>query len=239
MQKKLILFVIICQLFSLRALAQNADIIYLNNGNTVKGKVVSETINYIRIALSNGDTLQYTKQEVRQVDKNTTTIRKPEVPENSYRDLNAKDKGWWCSAELSGGGTLLFKTHNMGFLSVAFINGYRFNEFIKIGVGIDIRAYLANKNLRYKKNPWSFPVYVNARGNILSQKSRMCVPYWSFDAGFCIADGFFFSPTLGARIGENRNALLLGVGFLGQSLQDSPNTHNFYGFLVGRIAYEF
>ena len=49
-------------------------------------------------------------------------------------------------------------------------------------------------------------IFVNARGNFISQEVREIVPYWSVDIGGAIRDGFMFTPSFGCRIGEQRSA---------------------------------
>ena len=108
-----------------------------------------------------------------------------------------------------------------------FVNGYRFSEFLKVGVGISPRVGLS-----------TIPIYVQARGNLISQEDTMFAFFWNADLGYTINSGIYASPSVGMKFGGIRHNFLIGIqySFEGQKpkLLDQPM------HLVGlRIGYEF
>ncbi|MBO6170417.1 MAG: hypothetical protein J6O51_10710 [Bacteroidales bacterium] len=147
----------------------------------------------------------------------------PEVPNRAkYIDFPSLDRGLWFATQLTPG-------YNMtqGFFAQAdLIAGYRFGEFIKVGAGL---------SPRYGAAGFALPIYLDARGNIISQESRMAVPYWNLDAGYTIKQGLYLSPTIGVRVGEPRNNFLAGATYILQQLGPGVFSH-----AIGiRLGYEF
>ncbi len=170
-------------------------------------------------------------------------VRLPNEPKQpSYHDYSLDDSGSWCAIEATGSSTIILDKRNAQRVSFAFSGGYRFNEYFRLGCGIGGACYVNGNNvLRKDKNEFTMPIFIDLRGNILSQQIREVVPYWSVDIGSYLGDGFFFSPTLGMRIGQFRNALLLGLNYnIGEvkrnkHIYPSGATH----FLGLKIGYEF
>lgn len=204
-------------LFATMAMAE--DVIYLNNGKIIKGTVTKDDGTTVEVQ-SNGTTLQYKKLEIRKIDKATSAVVVPETPKRApYIDYDTQKKGWWCAVEIMGGGTVdvNYDPHfyNIG---LSFINGYRFNQFIRIGIGLAFRYYIPAINKDYQvydkipglyepKNanfevedtregsqykyhgaPWAIPLFIDIRGNLISNDTRMCVPYWAFDIGYSFSN---------------------------------------------------
>ena len=83
-----------------------------------------------------------------------------------------------------------------------------------MGAGLGAKYYFNhNSRRRGTANSCTFPLFFNARGNFLSQADRSMVPYWSVNVGGVVGDGFFLSPTIGLRFGEQRNSWLLGLSY--------------------------
>ncbi|MEG1574435.1 MAG: hypothetical protein RR293_02815 [Bacteroidales bacterium] len=241
--KKILLSMLFCMAFVPCVMSQ--DVVYLNNGRAIKGEIIQNDNFIVKIRLADGEELQYKKVEVRTVMQNSDVVAPKEPQQSKFNDLSNNNKGWWCSAEAFGGGTLYSNTpSNMGFMEFSFVNGYRFNEFIKIGVGLGVRGYIGQSNDDQRSNisKMSFPVYLDVRGNFISQHSRMFSPYWSLDIGYSINDNFFFAPTLGMRIGGLRHSFLFGISYMGQILnktEDGYKSSVYTDFICGRLAYEF
>lgn len=194
------------------------DVVYLNNGRVVKGTVTKDDYNIVEIE-SNGNILQYKKLEVRKIDKGTTTVVVPETPKRAaYIDYETQKKGWWCSVEVMGGGTVDVNYNpSLYNIGISFINGYRFNQFIQIGIGLGFRYYLPSTNIqnqtyyginglyepkhqqytqtdingnKYVGAPWSIPLFIDLRGNLISNDTRTVVPYWAFDFGYSFSNNY-------------------------------------------------
>lgn len=165
-------------------------------------------------------------------------IRMPEEPVKSL-NIAESNSGYWCSVEFNGGSTLMENHKNVALINVSFANGYRFNQWIKVGVGIGAMYYPNNGNVRNTDYHLSMPLFFNARGNILSDDFRSAVPYWAVNIGTSIPDGFFLTPTVGYRIGEKRSAFLVGVSYTLRHLKALPEyTSDFSGAMV-KLGYEF
>ena len=168
-------------------------------------------------------------------------VRLPELPNNRthYTDYNDKESGYWGSISANTSSTLMFKRKNMQNVGADWVNGYRFNEFLRVGLGVGLRYYVNNDHVRRSDIAWSFPIYVDVRGNIISQQDRGAVPYWSVDLGGEIRGGLYFSPTLGYRFGTQRGSLLLGVSYtLWQADTWKKDNESISGVSL-KVGYEF
>jgi len=163
------------------------------------------------------------------------------MPEEPVKNMNIAENnsGYWCSIELNGGSTLMENHKNVALVNAEFTNGYRFSQWLKVGAGIGVMYYPNNDNVRDSKNHLSMPLFINARGNILSEEIRRTLPYWSVNLGTSIPDGFFFTPTVGLRVGEKRSAFLVGVSYTLRHLKTEPGSMNNYSGAMVKVGYEF
>lgn len=220
------------------------DVIYLNNGNVVKGKVINDK-DEITIQMPSGETLSYKKTEVRDIQIGKTQVTVPETPQRpKYVDYSSNDKGWWCAAESWATGSFYRTSKNLWGISLNFINGYRFSEYLKVGVGVGVRGYFTNDELfrkeilekRQKRAMICAPIFVDARGNFMTQQTRMCVPFWNASVGYAILDQFFYTAGLGIRVGQKRNDFVFSINYQGQLL---PYDNTYVNGISFRIGYEF
>ncbi len=253
-------------LVPLFALAQQAnDVIYLNNGNIVKGEILSSDKTKVTMRTTTGSTYTYNRVEIRRIDNGEQVENMPSAPESRYRDYSSSTKGFWAAAELAGG---LSIDHDSAIkatypVDLHFTFGYRFSEFLQVGVGVGFRHYFDGKMARCyidgkqeredflagKCKPedyqWAFPIYANVRGLFLSGQSRSVVPYWSVEAGHAINDGFMASPTLGLRIGDmERHHFLVGLSYTAQYTRLWGKADHSYKFgclhvLQLKLGYQF
>lgn len=224
---KRLLWILALSLAPLFALAQQArDVIYLNNGNTVAGTIVSSDNLSVTVRTASGEALTYRRGEIRKIDGGEELERMPQAPRSHYRDYTEAKKGFWAAVELGGGVSVDHDSSvdTTGPVDLTFTFGYRFSEFLQVGVGAGFRYYIENANARvycsggkYEDYGWAFPVYGNLRGVFISGQSRRVVPYWSVSVGHTFNDGFMASPTLGLRFGaQERHHFLLGLGYTAQ-----------------------
>ena len=169
------------------------------------------------------------------------TIKMPEEqPEHLALNTAEVSKGFWCAAEIGGGGTLMEHKNNVGMAGASFSCGYRVSQFIKVGGGIGALYYPSNNHVRDTKYHLGMPLFVNARGNILSEDIRSKVPYWSINIGATLPDGFFLTPQVGMRFGEKRSAFLVSVGYTLRHLKTNiANPTNNYSGILAKVGYEF
>lgn len=158
-------------------------------------------------------------------------------------NLYSYERGFWVSAEGMGGYSCHLSGHNMGLAEIDITAGYRFDEFIKVGVGIGMRYYFDQKDLRRHSSPLGMPLFVAARGNMIRGKYRKTVPYWGFDFGGSFPDGIMFRPTVGLHIGDPRSAFIIGLSYMGQNIAVADDiarkTNRYTGFACLRLGYEF
>ncbi len=167
-------------------------------------------------------------------------VKMPEKPKHkAYRDYRQQDKGFWCSVEGNVGSHVMLKQRNMQYVGVAWTLGYRFSEFVRTGIGIGGKYYFNNISCRDTNVRWTFPLFANLRGNFISQRDRSLVPFWSVNVGAALRDGFFLSPSLGLRFGEERNAWLLGIGYNFQCIDAAEGIRDEAHSLYLSCGYEF
>ena len=163
----------------------------------------------------------------------------PEAPNKSMNIAEEDGGSFWCAFEVGGGSTAMENMKNVAMAGASYVGGYRFNQYLKVGAALGILYYPNSSNVRDTKNHLAMPLFVNARGNILSNDIRRTVPYWSVNVGTTIPDGFFLTPSVGLRIGEKRNAFLISVGYTLRHLKAYPeHTTNYSGALL-KLGYEF
>lgn len=157
--------------------------------------------------------------------QNHTGYALPEEPKRArYIDFPSQDQGLWFAAQVSPA-IFLHEGFNIG---ADLIAGYRLGEFFRVGAGISPGVL---------GGVFRMPVYLDLRGNIISQESRMAVPYWNLDAGYSVSsvyNGLYVSPTVGVRVGMPRNDLIAGVTYMLQLVPGSA----LHGIGL-RLGYEF
>ena len=152
--KRLFTILLSAVMFAGAAFAE--DVVYLNNGSVIKGTVTADDGTNVTVQTKSGATLEYKKIEIRKIDKGESLAAAPETPKRAkYVDYDAKPNGWWCAVELMGGGSVDANynpnLYNIGF---SFINGYRFNQWIRIGIGIGFRYYLTTDKSFYHEDKY-------------------------------------------------------------------------------------
>lgn len=167
------------------------------------------------------------------------TERNLSAKQTDYQELN---KGFFMAGELSGGWSLNSGKSNLGFTELDATGGYRFSEYLRVGVGIGARVYFDNKDIRNMSHKWGMPLFLNLRGNFIPTDYREVIPFWSIDAGTTFPDGAMIRPTVGIRVGAPRSAFIASIGYLGQNLRTcvTPDKkHSFYSFITLKLGYEF
>lgn len=228
--------------FGLSLLSANADSpktgwVYLNNGNIIKGEL-SHTETTVSIITPDGTQLTYPKVEVNRISYQAPTL--PEVKNDpDLADMADYTKGFWFRTRLTGSCSLFLTEKCTPLIDLDVAGGYRFSQYVKAGIGFGGRYYFNNSDLRHSSIKWSFPVFATITGNIIPDTYRNVVPYYSFDIGGTIRDGFLMRPTFGIRVGQSRSAFLLGLTYTGQSLRYKTDKTRFVSSLGLSAGYEF
>lgn len=233
-------------------IASFADNLYLNNGSLIKGNIVSNNNNGVVIEAENGRTYSYTHSDIRKIEYSNEVVATSFPSKNQdkhykqYIRYDRNDTGFWFAIEALGGSSINTTRKNVQFAEVDFFAGYRFNQFVRVGLGLGPRYYFNNQNIRYSSSEWTMPIMLNVRGNFIPNAYRHIIPYYSFNIGSSIGDGLMVRPHLGIRIGEPRSAFNLSVFYMGQNLgvTEIINDKNvkksiFISFFGLNLGYEF
>lgn len=165
-------------------------------------------------------------------------------PEKIYTTY---DRGFWMAAEVTAGYGCRIADSNFGYTEIDVVPGYRYNAWLRAGLGLGARFYYDAVTVRWRSAKWVMPIFLNVRGNLIEEEYRDVVPFYSFDIGGTAQDGFMLRPSVGLRIGEKRSAFLIGLAYTGQSMQ-SYNYNDesmrvlkrkFVSFLTLKFGYEF
>ena len=166
-------------------------------------------------------------------------IKMPEAPAKTHNIADEGSSLIWCAIEVGGGSTAMENKKNVAMAGASYTIGYRISQYLKDGVGIGVLYYPNSENVRDTENHLAMPLFINVRGNILSDDTRRTVPFWSVNVGTSVPDGGFLSPSVGLRIGEKRNAFLVSLGYTLRHLKSyQDNTSNYSGALL-KFGYEF
>lgn len=231
--------------------ADDYDCIILNNGTVLNGHVVTDqTKQTVTITTTSGNVYTYPLVEVNKITYSGTVATPKTDGSSTYHDYPTYQTGFWGAIEATGGYSCRLGGRNIPMTEIDISGGYRFNEFLRVGVGIGSRYYINSDKLRYSSKDWAFPIYANIRGNFIPTEYRNVVPYYSFDIGGVVHDGFMIRPTLGIRVGQERSAFLLGISYIGQNIRSYDNVvsdqgitktrkNRFTSFVALRVGYEF
>ena len=152
-------------------------------------------------------------------------------------------RGFFMAAEASGGYSLNIDRPNFGYAELDVVGGYRFSEYLRVGIGLGGRYYANNADARNTSSHWGLPLFLDLRGNFIPGEYRDVVPFWSADIGTTFPDGAMFRPSIGIRVGQERSAFILSVGYMGQCIRayggDGQADHPFYSFITMKLGYEF
>lgn len=165
-------------------------------------------------------------------------IKMPEEPARQ-RNIAEMDQGFWCAIDAGGGTTLMEGRKNVAMAGAAFTGGFRFSQYLKVGVGLGVLYYPNNDNVRSRDSHLAMPLFANVRGNLLSDNIRTTVPYWSVNVGATLPDGAFITPSIGLKIGEKRNAFLVSIGYTLRELKVQKGKDDTFSGALLKIGYEF
>lgn len=235
--RRILLFLILLSALNAESVLADTGWVYLINGNIVKGDI-SKTGTKVTITTPEGRVFSYPLTEVNRISYSEPV--NPEVKKDpALTDYADFDKGFWCRATLSGAYTLFMSANNVPLTELDLACGYRFNQYLKAGIGIGFRYYINNRDIRSDRHKWGFPIYATVSGNIIGEAYRSVVPYYTLDLGGTIRDGFMWRPTFGIRIGQPRSAFLLGITYTGQTLEYKTGKNRYCSALGLTIGYEF
>lgn len=186
--------------------SKKQDVVYLNDSSVLRGKIISQSPNGIRLQMGDGSVWAFPQNRITQI------TQEPIPPLFQY-----KKRGYAHYTEL--GPLVAGKTTIDGVTTAAFsfhtINGYRFSRplFLGLGVGADLYA-----------TQTIVPVILSYRGD-LSERGAV-LPYVFAEGGYGFnltqntptlsgfKGGLTYAAGLGMKIPFNRTTgFLLGIGY--------------------------
>ncbi len=216
-------FVIAC---SLAAFSQQMeDVLYLKTGQVVRGIILEQTDDYIKIAVLGKYKFIYPKSEIEKTAKEVATSgsqynqRVYNPSDDSYStnpDKSEKNSGYLGLLQIGAGVPL--NEYSLGFYKADLINGYRFNKHFSLGVGIGVRHFFTEDYLYFTGiSEYYFlytdqtltPIFLDARINFSKGKVS---PYLNLAAGYMFP-GPMGNANVGVKIGTGKkSALHIGAG---------------------------
>ena len=194
------------------------EVVYLTNGSIIRGDVIEQTKETIKIQIAGGSILVYKMEEVEKIVKEEKVLKF----KKAERDYQIKETGYYNAITF---GFLPGREAEWGDLafggSLHYTFGYQYKRILGAGVGIGADVYIYNEiqNL--------FPIYLQGKGYL---SSKPFSPYYCVDAGYGFATvgnswnivdakgGLYIHPKIGFRFASRANAAFtmeLGYSYQG------------------------
>lgn len=222
----------VVSLFSSIALAQNTnlqDVIYLQNGSIIRGTIVEQIPGKsLKIETRDGNIFVYQMDEISKMTREQSQFG----GSNRTSRFQAKSKGYAGFVEAGFGfgvrelsPDLSAEYRSPDRFEIDIINGYQFNPYCFLGVGIGF-----NTTTNAKKNVISIPVFVQGRFNLLDKHIS---PFLALNIGYNIdtrrrevhqqyyytttityPGGIMVEPTIGVTCRlSNKTAFTFGISY--------------------------
>lgn len=194
------------------------EVVYLSNGSVIRGDVIEQTKEEIKIKIAGGSILVYKMSEVERITKE----EKESKGKKEIKDFKFKETDYYHAVSF---GLLPGQGEFGGFAfggSLHYVFGYQYKPIIGAGVGIGADSYI------YSEIRNIIPVYLEARGYLT--KNQPFAPYYSVQAGYGFAlvndiwnmtdatGGIMLHPKVGFRFPSRSNASFTAeIGYLFQN----------------------
>ena len=203
--------------FSYAQSSKTEDVLYLKNQWVIRGKILEQNGNSIKIQSHEGNIFVFLTGEIEKITQ-----------EKVWGSFVYKTRGFANFTEL--GPLIAGKTTIDGVTTAAFsfqtVNGYKFSQYAMAGIGIGADLYATQTVL---------PVFASFRGDL--SKTGSAIPFYFADAGYGInitqnsangtafKGGACYAAGLGVKIPFNRNAgFLLSFGYRYQKTSYTYNS---------------
>ena len=218
------------------------DVIYLINGGVIRGKIVENTEQSVKIEILGGSLLVYAREEILTIKREKikrNKARKPSIMKNKDEvvyepgplDENGEpDHGYQYKNEGKYFNIMLGMMPGSGQFgdfafggSAQFSAGYHFNRFLGVGLGVGSDSYIDDdvRNL--------FPIFAEVKGFLLDNPVS---PYYNIGIGYSLATvtrgsdfinmtdasgGIFINPRIGVRFPSKvKTSFVMDVGYIYQ-----------------------
>ena len=141
--KKIVFIICMVLCNTLLAFAQNnQEIVYLKNGNKVKGIIIEEIPNTsIKVKTSNGSILVYSIHEIEKIISPEDEIFQKKFRFKQYNNNPTYDKTGY-KGFIDFGGVIGIGNRGDGAIAVSTTHGYQFNPYFFFGAGIGIEYHM-------------------------------------------------------------------------------------------------
>lgn len=199
---------------------QILDVIYLKDGNVLKGTILSyQQKESVRLKLLDGETRTISDSDIQKItqERMTEEVKEPVVEAEPQRKIpySFKEKGIYNITFLSMANGKLENEFQFG-IGVHNVTGYQFSRLLGIGVGVGI------DNFSLGSGEVIYPIYAEARGYF---KRKNKSPYYALAAGYGFAfknenqfvtkanGGAMFHPAFGYRFGgTGQGSITIDIG---------------------------
>ena len=229
---KKILLCLLLGILSINLLAQSnyLDVVYLKNGNTVRGKIIEqEADKYVKIQLDEKNVLLFNNDEIIEIAKEGV-VDQDESESTAQTNEKNFPKGYQGIIEIG----YIATAHGLdnGLLKAQMINGIRFKR-LSLGVGAGIR-FDANSRFR----PY-IPVFFDIRTRFVPRRVSPFIAlgcgytfYPNYDGGLYLSPSLGISFKLGRKFGMH---LALSYELLGYRPRYMDLDDGYIGFSLGII----
>ncbi len=245
--QKVLVLLLLAPMFALSQ-SRMQDVIYLKDGSIYKGLIIEEVPNVsYKIESRDGNVFAVQVADIEKITK--------EAPEPRYRHHDGhgrKGHGHWRND------TIRYKPKTKGYFfegqvlienvqgGVRAINGYKFNKYAQLGVGVGVDFLMSNpfnpriNGLEKKELAATYPslyLYFQSDG---PSKGRF-TPYFTLEGGYTVAwkgwDNDVATDDFGNRIKGGPMAGA-GIGFKIQPKRKRPHFSLLFNVNYKRINYE-
>ena len=199
-----------CLLLSLQAQAQKRqeDVLSLQNGWVLRGKIIAQNESQVSIETHERQLFVFPIAEVLSISKADY-----QPPQSTFY----KERGFSHYTELGALAARNTSDANVNTSAFSFqlVNGYKFNQYLYMGIGTGIDLYATQSFV---------PLFASLRGDIL--RKGTLIPYYFVDAGYGFnatrndnpdlrfIGGELFAAGLGLKVlFSNQTSFLVSVGY--------------------------
>ena len=163
------------------------DVVYLKNGSIIRGMIIEQVPNRsIKIETADRSVFVYQMEEIEKLTK--------EASQGKGGNASGSSSGYRGIVET--GYQFGVGDYGMSRLKLNVINGYQFNPYFSMGLGVGLRYYTEDEQAL-------IPLFADFRVHFMDKKVS---PYFSLGAGYSFnpgdgfaGAGFFLNPAIGVN----------------------------------------
>lgn len=219
MKRTMLLFAMVFGITLFCVAQSNVDVLHLKDGSIIRGQVVEETPQQVKIKLSDGSIFVYNADLVDKIVTETYSYRR------ERRDMRPikRDRG------LRGYNGFIESGFTFGdetcFDIISTVHGYQFNNYLFLGGGMALHDYGGGIG-DYDDNYFAVPIFFNFRANFLNKK---VTPFADARLGYTYGDieGAYGSIGIGIRFGLSNGKKALNL-LVSATAQDCEYLDGYY-----------